>query len=86
MNLIVVFKVRTHSIQYSVSFSCVIIPGLRTFTKIHVHPCEKVIGLFFRIKFEPDGKISIDCVRFVLTDPMAKLNSAKYLSTVISRS
>ena len=33
-----------------------------------------------------DPKKSIDCVWYLLKDPLAKFNSAKYLSTVISRS
>ena len=37
-------------------------------------------------KIKKDTKVSIDCVWYVLKDSLAKLNSAKYLSAVISRS
>ena len=43
---------------------------------VHLHPCEKkVMGLLFRTKFQPDPKISIDCVWCALIDPLAKLNN-----------
>ena len=42
-------------------------------------------NVFFRIKFDRDYYISIDCVLYVLKDPLRKLKSAKYLSAVISR-
>ena len=49
-----------------------------------VHPGEKVIVIFFMIKFDRDNQISIDGVWYVLRDQLRKLKSAKYLSTVIS--
>ena len=44
----------------------------------HTHTCGKVMGLFIRIKFELDPKLSIDCV-------WHELNSVEYLSTVVNR-
>ena len=51
-----------------------------------VHPCEKLIGFFFRIEFDRDHCILIDCVWYVLKDPLKEIKSVKYLSAVISMS
>ena len=33
--------------------------------QLHLQTCEKVIGIFFRIKFDQGPKISIDCVWYI---------------------
>ena len=50
------------------------------------NPCEKVIGIFFRIEFDRDHCILVDCVWYVLKDPLKEIKSVKYLSGVISMS
>ena len=56
------------------------------FAQWNVHPCEKVIGIFFRIEFDRDHCILVDCVWYVLKDPLKEIKSVKYLSGVISMS
>ena len=52
----------------------------------NVHPCEKVMGLFIQNQIWARCQ-AVDrlCLR-LLKDSLAKLNGAKYLSTVVSRS